>query len=329
MLLNTTIESQLLEEKQSGVVAPKATQNGHSRILAARLEDVIPISEKRKTVLAAATPTRLYGDGESFSNSDRAHFDVRHTRASLLRVRESNAAIERRGGHGERRMNNPNKGRDRNSGGSGGGGAVMRGPSQLPGGRAPGGYNAEDRELVRRMDRANEFAADPNGVREDSQDWQQMSPRQPTPPQQQQQRRRQRQPRQQQQTPQQQQTQTQSRPMLPNPNGTRLPRQVGFEPEPELPRSSNNSSRSESGAMMQLLPGWEAATDAKSGRPYYFNTETGARTWDWRKVISAPPTQHALYTPRVRGGKPAPRKPNGGGRSNTDSPRARRGRVGR
>ena len=116
-------------------------------------------------------------------------------------------------------------------------------------------------------------------------------------------------------------------------------------PEEGFPSSSQSSSRSTRSdgsnnnpnnfGEMELLPGWEAATDPNSGKPYYFNRETGARTWDWRKVISQAPKQRPMYSPRVEKKgkeKPAPRRPKQRsqlGSQKVDSPRARRARDSR
>lgn len=75
---------------------------------------------------------------------------------------------------------------------------------------------------------------------------------------------------------------------------------------------------------MKLLPGWKAAQDPASGRMFYFNEDTGDRTWDWRKVISAPPVQHNLFTPRYPTEREAVPQPPTGGVTGQPSPRASR-----
>ena len=77
---------------------------------------------------------------------------------------------------------------------------------------------------------------------------------------------------------------------------------------------------------LRLLPGWEATIDQKTGKTYYFNRETGARTWDWRNVVSQAPQQHSMYTPRVKNEKATPRRPKESHflNQNISSPRARR-----
>jgi hypothetical protein len=82
---------------------------------------------------------------------------------------------------------------------------------------------------------------------------------------------------------------------------------------------------------MQLLPGWDSALDKKSGMTYYFNVESNERTWDWRKVIAAPPAQHSMYTSRRKGAvkspkKTVPKRPQVS-KDNYSSPRASRARV--
>jgi hypothetical protein len=134
---------------------------------------------------------------------------------------------------------------------------------------------------------------------------------------------------------------------------TLFPKAINIEGD----TSSSNSRQSSSGDM-HLLPGWTAATDNKSGNTYYFNQETGERTWDWRKVISQAPVGRTMYTSRrsdpVTSGRAVvnnnnsrfvnrqergsqnknnsvPKRPGGGVKDDSNgsnySPRARRGRV--
>ena len=95
-------------------------------------------------------------------------------------------------------------------------------------------------------------------------------------------------------------------------------------------RSSSSGSGSSydkvNSSVLRLLPGWEATTDPKTGKTYYFNRQTGARTWDWRNVVSQAPQQYPMYSPRVKKGKPTPRRPKESQitTQNISSPRARR-----
>jgi hypothetical protein len=65
---------------------------------------------------------------------------------------------------------------------------------------------------------------------------------------------------------------------------------------------ASRTDAGDSGMPFQLLPGWFAAVDPSSGAPYFYSPETGERTWDWREVISIPPAQKSLYTPRLSTG---------------------------
>ena len=95
-------------------------------------------------------------------------------------------------------------------------------------------------------------------------------------------------------------------------------------------RSSSSGSGSSydkvNSSVLRLLPGWEATTDPKTGKTYYFNRQTGARTWDWRNVVSQAPQQYPMYTPRVKKEKATPRRPTESHALNQslNSPRARR-----
>ena len=65
---------------------------------------------------------------------------------------------------------------------------------------------------------------------------------------------------------------------------------------------ASRTDAGDSGMPFQLLPGWFAAVDPSSGAPYFYSPATGERTWDWREVISIPPAQKSLYTPRLSTG---------------------------
>jgi len=149
----------------------------------------------------------------------------------------------------------------------------------------------------------------------DGQDWQQMEPRGETPPK----KRRN--------------------------GGNNMQQQQQQQQTPMFPQATNYDSNASTASTnrqtlsaMQLLPGWSAAVDEKSGKTYYFNIDTGERTWDWRKVVSQAPFQHAMYTSRRSdrpsggessgsGNKQQPKRPGKKLKEGDDSPRVRRGRV--
>ena len=79
---------------------------------------------------------------------------------------------------------------------------------------------------------------------------------------------------------------------------TQRNRQLQQKKQKQTLSGNEGEDQKEPSGNMQLLPGWDAATDNKSGLTYYFNTSSGERTWDWRKVIAAPPAQHSMYTSR-------------------------------
>ena len=301
-----------MKNEQASVKPPPKSENSYTRVLAHASGEIIPISEKRRVVIASEKGLIKLAldtggsDEKMFSiRSSRPRIEPRPTRASLLRVRREDNAVTDQGRSSRMPPLRSTRAPSMPSPAWGdveGGGLSIDGPTS-----------------------SSQILREP---------WQNMS----------QQRRQNQKPRKQQHmmggsgSGQKQAKGWQKRAANKAPHGI-LPDAVGAggreydniyasglgderfgeEGFSSSSRSSFGSMRSDSGSgtstanngEMELLPGWEAATDPKTGKPYYFNRETGARTWDWRKVISQAPKQRPLYSPRVEknGKKQAPRRP--------------------